>query len=419
MTVQLFLIYLLNISFLAWVIQKAHKKVVELPIAKLYYPALAFKVICGISLGLIYTFYYEAGDTILFFEKAKSILELPKIEFLKEVFMSSIPHEQRSILPVTKIIGLVLLITGSSYWLASVYFSLFSFVGTFYFVKQLTLKYPTLVNSASIAFLFFPSIVFWSSGVLKESLVFGMMMFMLGFFMTYLNSKKINLWHLVLSVLGAWLMIVIKYYIAAVFLPILLIVFIVSIIKGRNLFGTIRPIYQYMSISIITLGAFYWATTIQFNLDLSRIFSVAKANQLEILRISDQASVINYLDETDSTLSILVNLLIALFSGLFRPLIPDLSSIAQLFSSIENILIVILFVIGFRRKVVLNNQDKILIAGLLLFILMLSSLLAYSSPNFGTLARYKVYYMPFFLFLVLINSPAIMWFSTKFSKSSS
>ncbi|MFT4756803.1 MAG: hypothetical protein ACI91R_001452, partial [Vicingaceae bacterium] len=59
MTVQLFLIYLLNISFLAWVIQKAYKKIVELSVAKFYYPALVFKVICGISLGLIYTFYYE------------------------------------------------------------------------------------------------------------------------------------------------------------------------------------------------------------------------------------------------------------------------------------------------------------------------------------------------------------------------
>jgi hypothetical protein len=419
MTVQLFLIYLLNISFLAWVIQKAYKKVVELPVAKFYYPALAFKVICGISLGLIYTFYYEGGDTILFFEKAKSLLKLPKVEFLKEVFMTSIPHEQRSILPITKITSLVLMITGSSYWLASVYFSLFSFSGTFYFVKQLSIKYPALTNSASIAFLFFPSIVFWSSGILKESLVFGIMMFMLGFFMTYLNSKKINLWHLALSVLGAWLIILIKYYIAAVFLPILFVVFIISVIRDRNLFGTISPIYQYIGISIITIGAFYWATIIQFNLDLSRVYSVVKANQAEIYSISDQASVINYLDETGSPLMILVNLLIALFSGLFRPLMPDLSSIAQIGSSIENILIVVLFVLGLKRKVSLNTQDKILLAGLIFLILTLSSLLAYSSPNFGTLARYKVYYMPFFLFLVLIDNPVIKWLNTKFSKSSS
>ncbi|MFT7160537.1 MAG: hypothetical protein ACI9GZ_001713 [Bacteroidia bacterium] len=419
MTVQLFLIYLLNISFLAWVIQKAYKKIVELSVAKFYYPALVFKVICGISLGLIYTFYYEGGDTILFFEKANSLLKLPKIEFLNEVFITSIPHEQRSILPITKITSLVLSVTGSNYWLASIYFSLFSFAGTFYFVKQLSIKYPALTNSASIAFLFFPSIVFWSSGILKESVVFGIMMFMLGFFMTYLNSKKINFWHLILSVLGAWLIILIKYYIAAVFLPILMIVFIISIIINRNLLGSLNPIYQYLGILLLALGVFYWATTIQFNLDLSRVYSVVKANQVEILRISDQASVINYLDETGSTLMILVNLLIALFSGLFRPLIPELSSIAQIFSSIENILILALFILFLRTKRSLINQNKFLVAGLILFILTLSSLLAYSSPNLGTLARYKVYYMPFFLFLVLIDNPAIKWFNTNFSRSSS
>mgnify|MGYP006906298515 CR=1 FL=1 len=371
MKVQLLLIYLLNISFLAWAIQQVHKKIVELPVAKFYYPAMAFKVIFGLLLGLIYTFYYDGGDTMLFFEKAKSLLELPKIEFFKEVFMTSIPHEQRSILPITKIISLVLFITGGSYWLTSVYFSLFSFAGTFYFVKQLTLKYPTLVNSASIAFLFFPSVVFWSSGVLKESFVFGMMMFMLGFFMTYHNFKKINLWHVALSVLGGWLIIVLKYYIAAVFLPILLIVFIISVVIDRNLLGTIRPIYQYIGISIISIGVFYWATTIQFNLDLSRVYSVVKANQVEILRISDQTRVINYFDETGSDLMIVVNLLVALFSGLFRPLIPDFSSIVQIFTSVENILILVLFLIGLRRKISLNSQDKILLSGLILFILAL------------------------------------------------
>jgi hypothetical protein len=198
-----------------------------------------------------------------------------------------------------------------------------------------------------------------------------------------------------------------------------MIVFIISIIINRNLLGSLNPIYQYLGILLLALGVFYWATTIQFNLDLSRVYSVVKANQVEILRISDQASVINYLDETGSTLMILVNLLIALFSGLFRPLIPELSSIAQIFSSIENILILALFILFLRTKRSLINQNKFLVAGLILFILTLSSLLAYSSPNLGTLARYKVYYMPFFLFLVLIDNPAIKWFNTNFSRSSS
>lgn len=419
MTLQLFFVYLLNLSFLAWLTQRAYKNVLGLPVTKFFYPALTLKMICGICLGLIYTFYYDGGDTIMFFEKAKGLLELPSGEYLKEVFLTSIPHEQRSLLPITKITSLVLAITGDSYWLASVYFSLFSFAGAFFFVKELSVKYVDLTNIAAIAFLFFPSVVFWSSGILKESVVFGIMMFMLRFFMTYLNSKQINLWHLILSVLGAWLIILIKYYIAAVFLPILLIVFVVSVIRDRNLFRGIAPIYQYLSISIITIGVLYWATTIQFNIDLTRIYSVIKVNQSEILRISDQTDLINYLDESGSVFIVFVNFLIALFAGLFRPLIPELSSVAQIFSALENMLILSLFTFGLKRKVVIDNHDKILLIGLVIFILTLSTTLAYSSPNFGTLARYKVYYMPFFLFLALIDNPVIKWVNTKFSKSSS
>ena len=415
MTIQLFLIYALNLSFLVWLTQKAYKKLLGLSVTKFFCPALILKVLCGICLGLIYTFYYDGGDTIMFFEKAKGLLELPSGEYLKEVFLTSIPHEQRSLLPITKITSLVLAITGDSYWLASVYFSLFSFAGAFFFVKELGVKYAGITNIAAIAFLFFPSVVFWSSGILKESVVFGIMMFMLGFFMTYLNSKQINLWHLILSVLGAWLIILIKYYIAAVFLPILLIVFVVSVMRDRNLFRGIAPIYQYLSITIITIGVLYWATTIQFNIDLTRIYFVIKANQSEILRISDQTNVINYLDESGSVFIVFVNFLIALFSGLFRPIIPEWSSVPQIFSALENILILALFTFGLKRRGPLENQDKTLLIGLIVFILTLSSMLAYSSPNFGTLARYKVYYMPFFLFLVLIDNPAIKSVNTKFS----
>jgi hypothetical protein len=186
MNLFLVFIYTLNLTALSWLVYKAYLVLGKNPLKNYYLPALLFKVASGIALGLLYSFYYNGGDTFLFFEKAKDLLALPVDQYLNEIFLTSIPHEERSVLPMTKITSLILVLTGKNYWLATLYFSLFSFAGTFYFLIALSTKYPEVRKSAVLAFLFFPSVVFWSSGILKESIVFGIMMFMLGFLFWYL-----------------------------------------------------------------------------------------------------------------------------------------------------------------------------------------------------------------------------------------
>ncbi len=46
-----------------------------------YWFALIFKVSCGISLGLLYTYYYSSGDTFNFFKDGSLLSALARNDF--------------------------------------------------------------------------------------------------------------------------------------------------------------------------------------------------------------------------------------------------------------------------------------------------------------------------------------------------
>lgn len=383
-------------------------KIKKSPIHLFYFPALFFKMTCGISLGLLYFFYYKNGDTFYYFQKSSDLLSLPFGEYIKEVFLTRSPYDQRSTLPMVKITSLVLWATGSNYWMASIYFSLFSFFGSFYFVHQLTKKYSDFKMAAVISFCFYPSIVFWSSGVLKESIVFGMTMLLSGIFLRYHFYRKIKIWHLLIAGVGAWLMIVIKYYIAAVILPVFVIMLLVSLTQNNTRVKNILPLYKYLGITFFIGVAVVWASSLQYNLNLNRIFSVIKDNQEQILTIGKPENLIHFFDESQSVLLVLPNLVIALMSGLFGPVFPQMTSFLQVMLCIENLMVLTLFFTSLKRKIIVADDNKVLIYGAVVYILILATLLSYSTPDFGTLTRYKVYFTPFFLMFVLYQNPLVI-----------
>ena len=398
---------LIVVAFLVLVIWMGYLKSKNSGLAKYYFPALIFKVICGVLLGLVYTFYYDGGDTFSYYDDALLLLDQSFGEYLSHVFFTAVPYGQRSVVPLTKITSLVLLFTGKNYWLASVVFSAFSFFGAYFFVYQISVRFPKMIVPAVLAFLFFPSAVFWSSGILKESLVFGMVTFMSGVFLKFRFWNKVNVWQLILAILFGWLMLKLKYYIAGVFLPLLLILTLVTFSERSTILNRFKKSHRYLALVLVGVSILFWATTLQYNLHPQRIFSVIKTNQTEILALSASANSIHYIDETSSSIFIPINLGFAFLSGMFRPLIPHSVSATQLLTALENWTILILFLFSLKRKIVISTENKILICGCLTWVVVLATLLAYSTPNFGTLARYKVYYMPFFLFLLLWKNPLL------------
>jgi hypothetical protein len=59
------------------------------------------------------------------------------------------------------------------------------------------------------------------------------------------------------------------------------------------------------------------------------------------------------------------------------------------------------------QKIVANVNNPVLLPRILVYVVLLCVLLALSTPNLGTLSRYRVGFLPFFVFVIAYGNPLI------------
>lgn len=389
-------------------------------LAMYFFPALIFKVLAGITAGLIYSFYYEgAGDTFVFYKASwrliKNLFEDP-FAFFNMVYSGQIVNNLLlSFNGRTSFLVLLLsipsLFSGGIYWVCSFYVSIISFIASWYLVKAITSKYQNseFVIASVAAFLFFPSVVFWTSGIFKESLSTSAIFILTGSFLKLKNDFKLRIKVILPLILSAVVLIGIKYYLAALILPLVFTgIFYVMLAKKVNLASGQRLI---LGISFLTLLTLLTVTS-HPNLNISHFPKVIAREYHWKIKRGDTESYAVYKDMDKGWIGLASNMPKALFVGLFMPLNFTIKKPLQLASSFENLILILATLLGilglFRNKVITLPSEILL---LIIFIFLSSTLLALTSPNLGTLSRYRVAYSPFYLFLILI--PAIRTITNK------
>jgi hypothetical protein len=96
----------------------------------------------------------------------------------------------------------------------------------------------------------------------------------------------------------------------------------------------------------------------------------------------------------------------ALISGLFRPFLWEAWNVFQVLVAVENLILAALFLTSIPRwKEIFTGGNSLLVLSVLVYVVLLCVFLALSTPNFGTLVRYRVGFLPFFVLLMSINNP--------------
>lgn len=394
------------IAILAFLLQRN----TEQPLKKYFWPALILKLFAGCCVGWVYLYYYSTGDTFVFFKDATYLADLAKRDAMKyvgflwhsdsnpEIYSELVFSDPRSVFFI-KILSVVNLLT-NNYWLSSLYFSFASFTGAWLLVKSIVRQFPHPHIIAAIAFLFFPSAVFWSSGIIKESLAIGSLFFLSAVFLKLWVRTRIRFSEWLAVPVTCWVLWNLKYYYLAIFLPAavtsLLVRYGIQFLKKRNFF-----IESLMWIGIFTVPLIA-VTFLHPNFYPGRILHVVVENNAAFTSISHAEDLIHYNKLRPSLDSILLNAPWALFSGLFRPFLTEASTFFQFLVSMENFAMLVFA--GFALINLRNlskSSNRILALGVIVYISLLCIFLALSTPNFGTLARYRSAYYPFFVFLVL------------------
>lgn len=372
---------------------------------KVYWPALATKLLAGIALGIIYSSYYDTSDTFIFFDLAVEKAVLARTDFPAYLDFLVKPNEgyflgEHRLVMFVKVMSIFSWLSYDSYWIVSLYCSVISFFSTWHLTKTIARLFPTFRVAACIAFLFFPSVVFWSSGLIKESLAMAGLFYLTALFVRLWMGDRISVWATVPAILAFWVVFSLKYYYLAAFIPVTASALLVRFIAARTMLkSVVAQIGVWMVLLICGIGLI---TLIHPNFSPAKLLTVIVSNNEFFMRVCAPDDVIHFYNLNPTWASMVINSPWAFFSGVFRPFVWEANTIFKMITALMNLVLLILTCMSLPALVrIKNSPHRLLIFSAVLYIVLLSIFLALSTPNFGTLTRYNVGYLPFVVLLVM------------------
>jgi len=422
-------VYLLFIYLAAFVIRI---RIRNKTIRPYFIPALTVKIAGALTLGLIYQFYYSGGDTFNFFHDSKVIWEAfldspfkafniifadgshdPGIyEYTRRIYFYVDPYTFH----VVRVAGFIGLFTFHTYSLIAIFFAILCLSGMWALYLVLYDLYPHLHRRLAYAIFFIPSVFFWGSGLLKDTLTLGALGWLFYAFYFGIIKRKRLLVNSTLM-LGAVIIIqAIKVYILLCFLPAAFF-WIFMEYRARIRSGFLR----FLSLPVVialSLPISYQAITkvteenTRYQIDNITATTKTTADWLKTVGTMQGGSVYS-LGEFDGTWSNMVaKAPMAINVSLYRPYLWEAHNPVMLLSALEAAFFLFLTIkifvqIKLARLFMILTQQPILLF-CLVFVITFSFAVGVSSYNFGTLVRYKIPMMPFFLaFLYIVQSHAV------------
>lgn len=403
------MIFSINLLLISGILILGYRFFRQAPTGNYYWPAVLLKLTMGILVGLLYRYYYQGGDTFAFFEAAIALKKsaLSSLDNFVAIFLrndyTSLPGFRYAWIPsafFVKLLSCFALLTGDNYWLTSIYFSIISFFGLWTWVSVLT---RLMANRylAMIAGFFFPSLLFWSSGILKEALVIPALALLIGLFLKLYLGDKLRTGQVIVAVLLFAVLAILKYFIAAIFLALALAV----LVSRRILPATGKWYSEPVTLALMLLLIGGLVSLLHPNLWPSRMATVIYQNYRAYLEASDPETIVVFSHLSSQVTGLILSLPKAVFAGLFMPVWPIPGAQISIFAVIENWALLLLTIAGVTNFSLPGSRDRRLLfwAGMIC-VITCSGLITLSTPNLGTLARYKTSYLLVLLPLLL---PAI------------
>ena len=365
---------------------------------KHYWFGLVAKFGASIAFGLYYFSYLESGDTVAFHQKALELFQLSEESFSRYVNYLFTGHhpvfmaEGRNDLFV-KILSIPYVATQGNYWISALYLAFFSFLCSWFLFRSVVGHYPKLLIPAFIAFLLWPTSLFWSSGAMKDTLVNGSVFFLAGVCIRYKFGFSFRFSQVTIALLCLAMLFYMKFYLAALMgisMGLLAWDKVASTFIEKK---TIRMVSGIAAL-IVLIGL---TSQLNWNMNLDKLPGAITENYERMKILSEENEIISF-NLDGSYLSLLKNIPHSLYTGLFRPGIWQTSS-WMIFFGLESLFIYLLVIqnaIFFKH--IKPNQLAILA---LFFCMALAALLPMASPNLGSLVRYKSVFVPFLIFLLM------------------
>ncbi|PIQ20080.1 MAG: hypothetical protein COW65_17090 [Cytophagales bacterium CG18_big_fil_WC_8_21_14_2_50_42_9] len=414
-------IYLLLLYAIAYSVRpKATTKLTK----QYFIPALTLKFIGAIGLGLVYQFYYGGGDTYNYFHHVKIVYHAftnSPILGLKLVFSQGehdpLTYQYASQMEwyrapteffVIRVAALISFVTFCTYTPIAIFFAFLSFTGMWALYITFLDMYPSLHRKFAIAIFFLPSVFFWGSGLMKDSLTIGALGWLFyGFYFATIKKKNI-LKSVIIGFLAAYVVYTVKVYVLLSFLPPAIFwVFTENSRKIKN--ALLRNLLKPVFIGVGLVMAYFGATNLtegDARYDVNKIAERSRINNAYLSQQMASGSAYN-IGVYDGSLSSIITVgPQAIVVSLYRPFLFEVRNPLMLLSAIEASIFIyftVLFIykVGFFKTIKFIRSKPVL-TFCMIFSFVLAFAVGTNSGNFGSLVRYKIPLMPFYLAALFI-----------------
>lgn len=308
---------------------------------------------------------------------------------------------------VTKMVTIFSFLTFGKYMVINLVFGLIAFSGAWKLFLFFYEQCPRLHKKFAIAILWLPTFVFWSSGILKDSIcVASLGWITYGIYEIFYRKKSI-LKNSLIVLFFSYLLIILKVYILISYVPFFILFIILKNVQTVNSIAI-----KYLLAPALIIGSMFGFTKAlksygdelgQFAVkDLTK--SIKRYNKAYEAQANSGTANSNFSlgVEFDGSMVGLAKLApIAVSTTFFRPFLWESRKPSTMLSSIEAMLLMlfslyILFKAGFLGLFKIITRDP-LIMYCFVFSCVFALFVGASTLNFGSLVRYKIPCMPFYL----------------------
>lgn len=415
--------------FVIFIFARKHSESFDIHFRKTFYKSLFFKIAGGLGVCLIYRFYYGWGDTTDYYygavDLAKQLYVNPNFFFkvifgnnnYENLFLFSDVHSWEHIwrdpnsYSVVRFTSILAFLGFNFYLPMTMLLSSISFIGIWRLFTIFFREFNFVGKAMAFSFLFIPSVVFWGSGLLKDTYTFSATCWMIySYYKVFIDRNKI-VPNVVAIIIMSYILISIRpfmLYIALVSIILMLTHYYLTNVKS----GFIR------AISLILILVVFWGGGITALLYVGQNVGGGYNidNLLEKAAITQQDLSREYYGENSFNIGtfeptipgILSKAPDAINAGLFYPYIWKANNPVMLIAGLENLLILLLtiyvliliivaiFKIGLRYMLK-TLFDHPLIIFSLSYAIPFAFMVGLTTANYGALVRYKIPLIPFYM----------------------
>jgi hypothetical protein len=389
---------------------------------RFFLPAVIVRLAGTLLFCCIYVYHYKDGDALFYFRSSKLISHLLYSEpftFLKLIFSNEISFDDLAKLDshegyllllkdnysffFVRLITILNLISFGNFMACSILLSVICFSGSWKLYTVFCERFPNLNKELAIAIFFFPSVLFWSGGLLKDTVTLSAVGWFIYSLYRLLEGKRTTriFINFPISIL---ILVFIKPYILYALITACSMWVAAQYIRTLPI-----KLERYIYAPVIILLFSFLSVTLIYNLanEESR-FSVQKAQHFLAMKQANTKSTSSF--ETPAVGNSFASVTKWFFSNinvtLFRPYFWEAKNEMMKGAAIENVFLIIFLIWLLLRYRVIFIFRQIFTDPLLIFsfffVITLSLIVGFSTDNFGTLDRFRIPILPFYLAICFV-----------------